>query len=172
MPFTVATYCIGTGKDMAATRAFAREQPTIWEELLHRLGTATVRFLSVLAEEGADAYQLFDSWAGMLMRDEYLRRAQPYHRDILAAVSGIPRILFVKECPYLDLLCSAGADVVSLGKIHDLAEARRQYPQLSFQGNVDEELLRDGTPQQVSEDAPLRCGWRRPATHRQSQPRR
>jgi uroporphyrinogen decarboxylase len=150
-PFTVAGYCIGTGKDMDATRTFAREQPDVWQELLRRLGSATVRFLAVLAEDGADAYQLFDSWAGMLSREEYLRWAQPYHRDILAAVRQVPRILFVKECPYLDLLCASGADVISLGTSHDLAAARRQYPQLAFQGNVDEELLRGGTPEQVIE---------------------
>jgi len=155
-PFTVASYCIGTGKDMDATRAFAREQPDVWQELLRRLGSATVRFLAVLAGDGADAYQVFDSWAGMLTRDEYLRWAQPHHRDILAAVRQVPRILFVKECPYLDLLCASGADVISLGRIHDLAAARRDYPQLTFQGNVDEELLRGGTPEQVIE-ATRRC---------------
>ena len=32
-PFTVATYCIGTGKDMAATRRFAAEQPAVWDAL-------------------------------------------------------------------------------------------------------------------------------------------
>jgi uroporphyrinogen decarboxylase len=155
-PFTVATYCVGTGKDMAATRAFAREQPGAWGELLERLGRATVRFLSVLAEEGADAYQLFDSWAGLLTRDEYLAWAQPHHMSILAAVRQVPSILFVKEGPYLDLMADAGADVVSLGTRHDLAAARRQYPNLSFQGNVDEELLRAGTPEQVAE-ATRRC---------------
>ena len=41
---------------------------------------------------------------------------------------------------------ASGADVVSLGTRHDLAAARRQYPAISFQGNVDEELLRTGTP--------------------------
>jgi uroporphyrinogen decarboxylase len=61
----------------------------------------------------------------------------------------VPRILFVKECPYLERLCGSGADVISLGKRHDLAAARAAYPQLIFQGNVDEELLRDGTPEQV-----------------------
>src|SRR6516162_4048893 len=76
-PFTVATYCIGTGKDMDATRRFAAEQPRAWGELLDRLATATVGFLGTLVREGADVYQLFDSWAGMLTADEYLRWAQP-----------------------------------------------------------------------------------------------
>ncbi|MBI1917285.1 MAG: uroporphyrinogen decarboxylase family protein [Planctomycetes bacterium] len=150
-PFTVATYCIGTGKDMDATRAFAHEMPDVWEDLLRRLSAATARFLSVLVEEGADAWQLFDSWAGMLTRDEYLHWAQPFHRDLFAAVPGAPRILFVKEGPYLDLMAASGADVLSLGTSHDLAAARRDYPDLTFQGNVDEELLRTGTPEQVVE---------------------
>ncbi len=155
-PFTVATYCIGTGKDMDATRAFIHEAPDVWEELLRRLSSATVGFLSTLAGDGADVCQLFDSWAGMLAREEYLRWAHPYHKDILGRVRQIPRILFVKECPYIDLLCDSGADVISLGVCHDLADARRRYPHLVFQGNVDEDILRAGTPEQVRE-ATRRC---------------
>src|SRR5262249_44090478 len=102
-------------------------------------------------EEGADAWQLFDSWAGMLTHDEYLRWAQPFHRELFGAVRAAPRILFVKEGPYLELMASSGADVVSLGTSHDLARARRDYPHLTFQGNVDEELLRAGTPEEVAE---------------------
>jgi uroporphyrinogen decarboxylase len=149
-PFTVATYCIGTGKDMDATGAFAREQPPVWQELLERLTTATVQFLRTLIAEGADAYQLFDSWAGMLGEETYRVWAQPRHEAIFAAATGVPRILFVKECPYLPLMAASGADVISLGVRHDLAAARRDYPHLVFQGNVDEELLRTGTPEQVA----------------------
>jgi uroporphyrinogen decarboxylase len=69
---------------------------------------------------------------------------------IFAAVTTIPRILFVKECPYLDRMAESGADVVSLGKRHDLTAARTAYPHLVFQGNLDEELLRTGTPEEVA----------------------
>jgi uroporphyrinogen decarboxylase len=155
-PFTLATYCIGTGKDVEATRRFAGEQPVVWDALCERLTEATVHFLDVLAREGADLYQLFDSWAGMLTRGEYESWAQPHHRAIFTEVRRVPRILFVKEGPYLDLMTMTGADVVSLGTRHDLAEARREYPALTFQGNVDEDLLRAGTPEQVME-ATRRC---------------
>lgn len=150
-PFTVATYCIGTGKDLPATRIFAHENPAVWNALLNRISEATGHFLRTLVADGADAYQLFDSWAGMLSRSEYEIWAQPYHRSILASAPGVPRILFVKEGPYLDLLTATGAEVISLGRCHDLAEARRVYPKLIFQGNVDEEILHHGTPQQVIE---------------------
>jgi uroporphyrinogen decarboxylase len=155
-PFTVATYCIGTGKDLKATRTFLAEKPIVWQTLLERIQAATIHFLAVLISRGAALYQLFDSWAGELTREEYLRWAHPFHRAIFAAASGTPRILFVKECPYLDLLTQSGADVISLGKGHDLAAARREYSQLVFQGNVDEDLLRSGTPDQVKA-ATKRC---------------
>jgi uroporphyrinogen decarboxylase len=155
-PFTLATYCVGTGKDLDATRRFAAEQPRVWEELLDRITTATIHFLGTLAGDGADVYQLFDSWAGMLDLAEYQRWAQPRQTAIFAGVRQLPRFLFVKECPYLDLMTVSGADVISLGVRHDLAAARRDYPHLVFQGNVDERLLRTGTPEQVTEAA-RRC---------------
>jgi uroporphyrinogen decarboxylase len=148
-PFTVATYCIGTGKDMEATRRFAGENPLVWGRLLERLGRATVVFLKSLIAAGANLYQLFDSWAGLLTQSEYLAWAQAHHQAILRAAIGCPRILFVKEGPYLDWMVETGADVISLGKRHDLAQARRDYPRLVFQGNVDEEVLRTGTPHDV-----------------------
>lgn len=155
-PFTVASYCIDTGKDMDATRRFASEKPEVWKLLLQRLSDATVLFLKTLIRDGADVYQLFDSWAGLLTQEEYGRWAQPYHRSILENATGIPRILFVKECPYFSQLVESGADIISLGKCHDLARLRQQYPQQIFQGNVDEAILRQGTPEQVRE-ATLAC---------------
>ena len=155
-PFTLATYCIATGKDIAATRRFAKDQAQVLGALLDKLSSATIHFLNTLIQEGADVYQLFDSWAGLLDREEYRLWAHPRHETIFAAARGAPRILFVKECPYLDLMATSGADVVSLGTRHDLAAARRDYPHLVFQGNVDEKLLREGTPDQVAE-ATRRC---------------
>jgi uroporphyrinogen decarboxylase len=149
-PFTLATYCIGTGKDLAATHRFASEQPRVWEALLERIGAATVHFLCTLTAAGADLYQLFDSWAGMLGSTEYQTWAQPHHRAIFGAARDVPRILFVKECPHLDEMTRCGADVVSLGVRHDLADARTRYPDLVFQGNVSDELMRTGTPEQVT----------------------
>src|SRR5262249_40936473 len=78
-PFTLATYCIGTGKDMDAARRFAHEQPQVWQELLERLCSATIHFLRTLVQDGADVYQLFDSWAGLLTSQEYHDWGQTYH---------------------------------------------------------------------------------------------
>src|SRR5258708_4729124 len=50
-PFTLATYCVGTGKDLTATREFIAEQSEIWRDLLDRIATATVGFLRTLIAE-------------------------------------------------------------------------------------------------------------------------
>ena len=47
--------------------------------------------------------------------------------------------------------------MISLGVRHDLAAARRDYPHLVFQGNVDEEILRTGTPGSKSPTATRAC---------------
>ncbi len=150
-PFTVGTYCIGTGKDLDATRQFIEDQPHAWHELMYRLSRATIHFLDVLIDEGANVYQLFDSWAGALDAEEYDRWALPFHQEIFNSEQKAPSILFVKECPYLEKLVMSGANVISLGKCHDLRMARETYPYLAFQGNVDDELMRSGTPEQVYE---------------------
>jgi uroporphyrinogen decarboxylase len=155
-PFTLATYCIGTGKNLAATRKFIVEQPAVWRSLLDRIGTATASFLNTLIADGADVYQIFDSWAGELTAQEYRTWAEPYHQSIFREAIGVPRILFVKECPLLEFMTQSGADVISLGSSHDLAACRAKYPLLVFQGNVDEGILRSGTPEQVR-NAARRC---------------
>jgi uroporphyrinogen decarboxylase len=154
-PFTLASYCLGTGKHLEQTRRFIAEQPETWQQLLDKIEAATVHFLHTLAAAGASAFQLFDSWAGELSREEYQSWAQPYHQAIFQAVREMPSILFVKEGPYLDLMTQTGATAVSLGVRHDLKVAREQYPSLVFQGNVDEELLKTGSPEQVREATKL-----------------
>jgi uroporphyrinogen decarboxylase len=143
-PFTLASYCIGTGKDVARTLQFIGEQPGTWQLLSDRITEATIEFLNNLCREGADIYQLFDSWAGDLPRAEYENWSHRFQCDIFGACRAAPSILFVRECPYLDLMVASGASVISLGTGHDLAAARASWPDLSFQGNVDHDLLARG----------------------------
>ena len=67
-PWTVATYMVaGQGsKDQADARRMAYGQPERFGQLIDRINTATVDYLSGQIEAGVDAVQLFDSWAGSL----------------------------------------------------------------------------------------------------------
>jgi uroporphyrinogen decarboxylase len=147
-PFTLATYQIGTGKDVAATRRFIQNQPNVWQQLLAKISRATVTFLKSLQDQGAAAYQLFDSWAGALSLEEYQVHAHPYHQQIFAEAGGLS-ILFVKDSPYLDLQASSGAKVLSLGAKEKIGDLKARFPSLVFQGNVDHRELVTGTAESV-----------------------
>ena len=70
-PWTVATYLVegGTSRDHAKTRAWAFSDPGGFGDLIGRLVDTTVDYLSMQVQAGADAVQLFDSWAGALPAD-------------------------------------------------------------------------------------------------------
>jgi uroporphyrinogen decarboxylase len=148
-PFTLASYCIGTGKDVARTLQFIGEQPDTWHLLSDRITEATIELLNIFCREGADIFQLFDSWAGDLPKADYVSWSHRFQCDIFGACRAAPSILFVRECPYLDLMVASGARVISLGTRHDLAAARARWPELSFQGNVDHDLLARGTVKDI-----------------------
>ncbi len=154
-PFTVACYCVGVGKDTAAAARYATEHPTVWQEMLELLADRTAEFLNVMSTGGADVLQLFDSWAGELDSDRYEQWAQRYHSRLFQRLAA-PSILYVRECPYVDRMVASGCSAVSLGTRHDLRACRHRYPGQTFQGNVDAQLLANGTPEQVRQ-ATLRC---------------
>ena len=93
-----------------------------------------LHFLGTLVHDGADAYQLFDSWAGMLDGAAYARWAQPHHQTIFATVAETPRILFVKEGPYLDLMAASGAEVSVVARGAHLEAIRISGLRLIAQG--------------------------------------
>jgi uroporphyrinogen decarboxylase len=140
---------IGTGKNLERTRAFAADQPEVWERLLERVAAATSRFIRPLLAEGAVAWQLFDSWAGQLTREEYRRWSLPWHQKIFAETGG-RSLLFVKDCPYLDERLDSGATGLSLCLADDLTAIRKLRPNMPLQGNVDHMLLVNGTEAEVA----------------------
>jgi uroporphyrinogen decarboxylase len=149
-PFTMAAYQTGIGRDLSRIRDFIQQNRSTWDALLARTAEATISFLKVLMKKGAAAYQLFDSWAGGLSQEEYLRFCQPWHELIFREVTG-PSILFVKELPYVDHAARTGCRVLSLGTTHSLGEVKRRHPNLLVQGNVDHLLLVEKSPAEVRE---------------------
>ena len=67
-PWTVATYLIegGTSRDHMRTRQWAYRDPVGFQGIMDILVETTIEYIAAQIEAGADAYQLFDSWAGAL----------------------------------------------------------------------------------------------------------
>jgi uroporphyrinogen decarboxylase len=160
-PLTLAFFIVeggSPGRDPQHVRAMMRSEPKLFHRLLDCLADMTVDYLGMQIEAGADAVQLFESVADLLSAGEYEEFAHPYHVNILSKLGRrVPTFLFAKEQPRVDLMAASGADVLSVGKCVDLAEAIRSFGQkVAFQGNVDNRLLVTGTLDEI-DDAVREC---------------
>lgn len=101
-------------------------------------------YLQVQVAAGADAIQLFDSWAGALSRTDYEQQVLPWSARVLEQIgrTGVPRIHFgVGTGEILDLMGAAGADVVGVDWRVPLAEGVRRVGPRAVQGNLDPTLV-------------------------------
>jgi uroporphyrinogen decarboxylase len=147
-PFTLASYAIegGTSRDFTKTKAFMLSEPAAWRRLLTKLATVQADYLLAQAAAGADALQVFDSWAGRaLVREDYLRYVAPHNRELFSAVAraGVPVINFsLGVGAYLTDAVGCGGDVVGLDWQLPLdrawAEVGHERP---VQGNLDPAAL-------------------------------
>jgi uroporphyrinogen decarboxylase len=145
-PFTVASYLIegGPSRTFTKVKSLMHGDPELWEHLVARLASLSITFLRAQIESGAQAVQLFDSWAGSLSPDEYEQFVLPTTRAVFAGIAdlGVPSILFgVGTGELLSLMATAGSDVVGVDWRVPLNEARKRIgPDLAIQGNLDPAL--------------------------------
>jgi uroporphyrinogen decarboxylase len=146
-PLTMAAYAIegGSSRDFARTLAMIREDPATFEELLARVVDATIPYLGLQAMAGADALQIFDSWAGIVDPATWRRVVQPsFERLVVCAKAlNVPVIVYAKDGgPLLDAFADAGPDVLGVGAQVDGREATRRFgSRFALQGNLDHETL-------------------------------
>jgi uroporphyrinogen decarboxylase len=145
-PFTVASYLIegGPSRTFTKVKSLMHGNPELWALLMERLAAMSVAFLRAQVDAGAQAVQLFDSWAGSLSPDEYARFVLPATISVFEGIAdlGVPSILFgVGTGELLGSMATAGSDVVGVDWRVPLHEARRRVgPRHAVQGNLDPAL--------------------------------
>jgi uroporphyrinogen decarboxylase len=88
--------------------------PDVWHALMEKLAEMSARYVAAQVEAGADAVQLFDSWAGALSVEDYGEFAARYSARILGAVAA-PTIHFATGATHLlRSLAAAGGDAIGL----------------------------------------------------------
>ena len=146
-PFTLASYAIegGPSSNYARTKALMYSEPDAWHRLCGRFATMMIDYLRAQVEAGAQALQLFDSWAGALGRTDYREFAQPHTRRIFDELRelDVPLIHFgVGTSAIVRDLAEAGGDVIGVDWRQPLDEA---WEAIGFdravQGNLDPTLL-------------------------------
>ena len=146
-PFTLASYAIegGPSKTFERTKSFMYAQPAAWHRLCGQLAGMMASYLTAQVEAGAQAVQVFDSWAGALGKADYREFALPHARRIFDAVArtGVPLIHFgVGTSAILRDMAEAGGTVIGVDWRLPLDEAWAIVgDDRALQGNLDPAVL-------------------------------
>ncbi|KWT82593.1 uroporphyrinogen decarboxylase [Candidatus Magnetominusculus xianensis] len=141
-PFTAATYMIegGSSKNFLETKRIIYNDPQLYQSLMEKIAETTIAYLSAQIKAGAQAVQLFDSWAGALSPSDYETAAFPYAKKVIEALKplSVPIIYFVNDCAgILSIASEAGADVMGVDWRIDMSEAVIKTHRHTIQGNLD-----------------------------------
>lgn len=148
-PWTVATYMIaGHGTpDQAPARLFAYEHEASFMKLLDLLADMSAEYLIAQIDAGADAVQIFDSWAGVLGETEFEKFAiRPVKRIIDQVRAQRPNakiIAFAKGAGILlrNYRKAVGSDGIGLDWSVPLSFAKELQKEGAVQGNLDPMLM-------------------------------
>ena len=145
-PFTLASYLIegGPSREFLQTKRFMRDEPAAWRALMTRLGDITADYVNGQIAAGAQAVQLFDSWAGTLSPADYRDGVLPYSRRVIQRLTpGVPVIHFgTGTAGLLHLMKAAGGDVIGLDWRVEIGRTwERLGHDVAVQGNLDPAVL-------------------------------
>lgn len=132
-PFTVATYLVEDYKQWPEEKFL---------KLLDQVATATEASIRFQIESGAQAIQIFDSWANTLSREQFLKFCLPYIERLVKA-SSVPTIVFMRQAAtYLDEWVKIGPTALSLDEYMPMHLVRKKVgPRMVLQGNIDPDTL-------------------------------
>lgn len=151
-PFTVASYLIEgrPSKTYQNTKRMMHSDSVLWHEVMERLTQHSVEFISAQLNAGAEAFQVFDSWAGALSKADYDTFVKPHTTAVFAQIAerhpGVKGIHYGVACDHLlESMNSVGNAVIGLDWRTTITGARQRLgANTVVQGNLDPALVLAG----------------------------
>jgi uroporphyrinogen decarboxylase len=146
-PFTVASYMIegGSSHDLKRTKQLMFQDPKTFHALLSHLASITIDYINLQVEAGAQAIQIFDSWAYVLSHRYFNEFSLSYMNVILEGIKE-PKPPVILFCRGASVFAKEMADLcpqgISVDWNADLSQLREVIPSsVALQGNFDPDLL-------------------------------
>ncbi len=152
-PWTVATYMVegGGSKDKWKSRLWAWKDPQSFDLLLDIISEATIEYLQMQAEAGAEVLKLFESWAEGLPEPFFerfiIRPARNITEGLKARGVNVPIIGFPRGCGHQALRYAkeTGIKAIALDQAQNGVWFNENLPtDMTVQGNLDPAVLRVG----------------------------
>jgi uroporphyrinogen decarboxylase len=142
-PFTLAAYLVeGEGsRTFGHWKRMLYAAPEVARSILEKTTLTTIAYLVAQVRAGAQAIQLFDTWAGLVSAEDYAAFSLPYVKRVLAAVraEGVPTIYFALDAAHAaSVIGTCGADVLGVDWRMGLGQAADAFGgTFALQGNLD-----------------------------------
>jgi len=145
-PWTVATYMVegGSSRDFVNVKRWAYSDPESFSQLIDLITQATIYYLLMQVRAGAEALQLFDSWAGVLDEQMFRRWVIGPTREIVDTLRSecpdVPVIGFPRGAGrlYQEYVQNTGVTALGLDpQVPAKWAASVLQPTVSVQGNLD-----------------------------------
>ncbi|MCL4371877.1 uroporphyrinogen decarboxylase [Candidatus Marsarchaeota archaeon] len=153
-PFTLLSYVFEGRPSRTFERCIGlmRNSQREWHKAMSFATEMTLGYLHSQIRAGADAVQLFDSWAGLLPKELYVKHVMPYAKLVFEGLpSNVPKIYFSSRTGgFLKEFSGLGCNAISIGSDISIGEAIEAIgDKVAIQGNLSPELAVKGGDEMV-----------------------
>jgi len=146
-PWTVATYLIegNSTKKFTYIKNMMDENSNLLDKILDMITRGSIHYVNEQINQGVDAFMIFDTWGGLLSKDNYYNYSLKYIEKIISSTSrrDIPIIYYSRSNTNFESLKNMGIDCVGISSDNNLGDIYNLFDQkIALQGNLNTEVLK------------------------------
>ena len=147
-PWTVATYLIegNSTKQFSYVKDMLDTNPALLEKILKMITTVSIDYVNEQVDSGVDALMIFDTWGGLLSKDNYVKYSLNYIREIISNIKSnkIPIIYYSRSKSNFEELKEININCIGISSENNLGQIYKFFDKkIAVQGNFDCEILKE-----------------------------
>ncbi len=147
-PWTVATYLIegNSTKQFSYVKDMLDTNPALLDKILKMITTVSIDYVNEQVDSGVDALMIFDTWGGLLSKDNYAKYSLNYIREIISNIKSnkIPIIYYSRSKSNFEELKEIDINCIGISSENDLGQIYKFFDKkIAVQGNFDCEILKE-----------------------------
>ena len=147
-PWTVATYLVegNSTKKFTHIKSMMTANQNLLEKILQMVTKGSIDYVNEQIKHGVDALMIFDTWGGLLSKDEYYNFSIKYIENIISSTNTnhVPIIYYSRSKSNFDMLKNMGIDCVGISSENNLGDIYQSLDKkIAVQGNLNPDILRE-----------------------------
>jgi uroporphyrinogen decarboxylase len=146
-PWTVATYLVegNSTKKFTHIMNMLCQNSNLLNKILDMITTGSIHYVKEQINQGVDAFMIFDTWGGLLSKEDYYNYSLKYVEKIISSTKshGKPIIYYSRSNSNFESLKNIGIDCVGISSENNLGNIYNLFDKkIALQGNLNTEILK------------------------------